>query len=76
MKFTRNGHIFEIQDIKTGVKLCYEGKENGFQQGCIWICNDEAEAMNMVEAIIDPARFPDDEYRARHINEFAQRCRW
>lgn len=76
-RFIKNGHVFEIKKTgKTGVRLSYEGKEKGFHQGYIWICDDEAEAMDMVEAIIDTERFPDDEYKARHIKEFTQRYKW
>lgn len=76
-KFVKAGHIFEMSATKHDkVLLVYKGKERGFLQGCIWVCDDEAEAMDMVDAVIDPERYPDDEFRARHINEIYANCKW
>ena len=70
-RFVKEGHIFDIANTKAGkVRLSYEGKEGDFQQGCIWICKDEAEVMDMIEAVIDPGRYPDDEFHARHHEAF------
>ena len=76
-KFVKNDHKFSIKTTKSGkVMLSYEGKVNDFPQGYIWICDDEAEAMDMVDAIIDPKRYADDEYRARHFEEMYSRFKW
>lgn len=76
-RFTKEGHIFEIANTKAGkVRLSYKGEEGGFPQGCIWICTDEVEAMDMVEAVIDPNRYPDDEFYARHQADIMSRCKW
>lgn len=76
-RFTKNGHIFEIRRKESGeIVLGYKGKENSFPQGCIWVCDDEVEAMDMVDAVIDPERFPEDEYQSRHKDEFMSNCKW
>lgn len=76
-KFVKAGHIFETTSKENGnVILSYCGKENSFPQGCIWVCDNEAEAMDMVEAVIDPKRYADDEYRVRHITEMYANCKW
>lgn len=75
--FTKEGRKFEIHTNKFGkVVLSYKGKVGDFEQGFIWVCDDEAEAMDMVEAVIDPERYADDEYRARHIDRFMSACKW
>ena len=76
-RFVKAGHIFEIKETKHNkIMLSYEGKEHGFPQGCIWVCDDEAEALDMVDAVIDPERYPDDEFKARHIDEIFANCKW
>ena len=72
-----NGHIFKTTQKQNGeIILSYHGKEHSFPQGCIWVCDDEAEVESMIEAVIDPTRYPDDEYRARHIDERFANCKW
>lgn len=76
-KFTKNGIQFEMTTKKNGnVVLSYLRSKNGLLNGQIYVCDDEAEAMDMIEAVIDPDRYADDEYKARHINEFVSRCKW
>ena len=76
-RFVKDGHIFSATKTVSGrVILSYCGKENSFPQGFIWNCYDEAEAMDMVDAIIDPQRYADDEYRVRHIDEIYANCKW
>lgn len=76
-EFVKNGHMFSISETKSGnVVLSYNGKEGGYLQGCIWVCDGEAEAMDMVDAVIDPERYADDEYKARHIDEMYANCKW
>lgn len=76
-KFERENHIFETRELDNGkVMLSYSGKVDDFPQGCIWICDDEAEVADMIEAIIDPERYPEDEYQARHMSELVAMCRW
>lgn len=71
------GHIFKIRSRANGkVALSYEGKENDFRQWVMWICDDEAEAMDMIEAVLDPDRYADDEHTARHWDELCAGCKW
>lgn len=77
MTFMKEGHKFETVSTQSGeVRLYYYGKENDFAQFITWLCDDEAEALDMVEAVIDPARFADDEYHARHMSEILSNCKW
>lgn len=76
-RFVEAGHIFEtIKKANGNIVLSYCGKENSFLQGCIWVCDDEAEVKDMVEAVIDPKRYADDEYRARHMAELFANVKW
>ena len=75
--FVKEGRKFEIHINRFGkVVLSYKGKVGDFAQGCIWVCDDEIEAMDMVDAVIDPNRYADDEYKARHIDEIYSNCKW
>ena len=76
-EFTKNGIQFKMTTKKNGnVVLSYLKSEYGLLNGQIYVCDDEAEAMDMVEAIIDPNRYADDEYKARHIDEMYANCKW
>jgi hypothetical protein len=73
-KFTIEGHIFSTKEGKSGIILSYYGKENDVPQGCIWNCDDMEEVKSMIAAVVDPERYPDDEYNERH--EIMSCCKW
>lgn len=77
-RFTKSGRKFEIREKLNGkLSLSYLGREDDpFLQFITWQCDDEAEAMDMVEAIINPDRDADEEYRARHAAQFLSKCKW
>lgn len=76
-RFVKEGHIFTTFEKKNGkVVLSYCGKEDGIPQGFIWVCSNKEEATDMIDAVIDPERYPDDEWYARHENEIHANCKW
>lgn len=76
MEFNKLGYNFRKTSKAGKVFLSYLGKDNDFLQGITWPCSSEDEAMDMVEAVIDPERYPDDEFRARHRSEIMAGCKW
>lgn len=73
----RNGYIFEAEKRADGmVRLSYLGQEGDFKQFVLWLCDDEAEAKDMIEAVITPGRYAEDEYRERHRADFMSHCKW
>ncbi len=76
MTITKGGYRFEVRKKEDGkVRLSYLGNDETLQF-ITWLCDDESEAADMMEAVIDPARYADDEYRARHIEELFGGVRW
>lgn len=67
-RFIKEGIKFEICEKKNGgVSLCYLGEvDDPLLQFITWGCDDEAEAMDLVDAIIDPERDVYVEYNKRH----------
>lgn len=76
--FKRSGRIFKAEAKENGnVRLSYLGRDDDpFHQFITWLCDDEAEAEEMIEAVIDPERYADDEYRARHREELFKMFKW
>lgn len=73
----KNGHIFKVKDNAHGVRLIYLGHESDpVKQFIAWLCDDMREAEDMMDAVIDPNRYAEDEYRARHQEEVYADCKW
>ena len=73
----RGGHIFEIKETKFGIKLIYLGSEDWpFKQFIVWPCDNMEEVEDMINAVLDPSRYADDEHRARHAEEIMNNCKW
>jgi hypothetical protein len=69
IKFVASGMKFSINRHTPGgnVQLCYLGRiDDPVDQFVTWLCDDETEALDMVEAIIDPDRDPCREFNERH----------
>lgn len=73
----RDGCTFKAETRADGrVFLSYLGREGDFKQFIRWLCDDEAEAEDMINAVIAPDRCADDEYKARHSEKVLSSCKW
>lgn len=71
MMFTKEGRKFKTGTTKSGDPyLVYLGKVGDFEQFMRWVCDSEEEVQDMIDAVIDPDRYPEDEYRERHREEW------
>ena len=66
--FEKKGIKYEvIIDKFGGFQLWYLGRvDDPIKQACMWPCDTEEELNNMIEALITPGRYADDEWRERH----------